>query len=63
LTAESKCKRAHGHDWSPLLANAGRTVIAAKWHLSDIMQGRSAIPPSKSKLHTTYYGTFNRMPP
>ena len=44
LTAERKCKRAHGHDWSPLLANAGRTVIAAKWHLSDIMQGRSEIP-------------------
>jgi hypothetical protein len=49
LTAESKCKQAHGHDWSPLLANAGRTVIAAKWHLSDIMQGRSAIPPSMTR--------------
>jgi hypothetical protein len=41
-------KRAHGHDWSPLFANAGSCTvsIAAKWHLSNIMQGRSDIPPS-----------------
>jgi hypothetical protein len=45
LWAESKCKRAHGHAWSPLLANAGRTVIAAKWNLSNIMHGRTPIPP------------------
>lgn len=44
LWAEAKCKRAKGHDWSPLLANAGRTVIAAKWHLSNIMTGRTMIP-------------------
>jgi UDP-N-acetylglucosamine:LPS N-acetylglucosamine transferase len=25
----------------PLLANAGRTVIAAKWHLSDLINGRT----------------------
>jgi hypothetical protein len=45
LWAESKCKHAHGHAWSPLLANAGRTVIAAKWNLSNIMHGRTPIPP------------------
>jgi hypothetical protein len=39
IWAETKCKRAKGHDWSPLLANAGRTVIAAKWNLSNIMHG------------------------
>jgi hypothetical protein len=44
IWAETKCKRAKGHDWSPLLANAGRTVIAAKWNLSNIMHGRSPIP-------------------
>jgi hypothetical protein len=45
LLAEQRCKRAHGHDWSPLLATpAGRTVIAAKWQLSNIMHGRSVIP-------------------
>ena len=27
----------------PLLANAGRAVIAAKWHLSDVMNGRLTI--------------------
>jgi hypothetical protein len=42
LDAETKCKNAKGHDWSPLLANAGRTVIAAKWHLSDVINGRGA---------------------
>jgi hypothetical protein len=35
-----KCKRAKGHAWSPLLANAGRTVIAAKWNLSNLINGR-----------------------
>ena len=40
LTAEVKCKQARGHDWSPLLATAGRAVIAAKWNLSDIRNGR-----------------------
>jgi hypothetical protein len=43
IWVENKCKRAKGHDWSPLLANAGRTVIAAKWNLSNIMHGRSPI--------------------
>jgi len=46
LWAETKCKRAKGHDWSPLLASAGRTVIAAKWNLSSIMHGRTQIPPN-----------------
>jgi hypothetical protein len=40
LSAENDCKRAKGHAWSPLLANAGRTVIAAKWHLSNVIHGR-----------------------
>jgi hypothetical protein len=33
LKAERECKRAKGHAWSPLLAKAGHTVIATKWHL------------------------------
>jgi hypothetical protein len=41
LAAERDCKRAKGHDWSPLLASAGRTVIAAKWHLSALLNGRT----------------------
>jgi hypothetical protein len=49
LWAETKCKRAKGHDWSPLLANAGRTVIAAKWNLSNIMTGRTTIPATLSR--------------
>jgi hypothetical protein len=44
LWAETKCKGAKGHDWSPLLANAGQTVIAAKWNLSNIVHGCSPIP-------------------
>jgi hypothetical protein len=44
LSAEIKCKKAKGHAWSPLLANAGRTVIAAKWHLSDLLNSRLVIP-------------------
>jgi hypothetical protein len=44
LDAEGKCKTAKGHAWSPLLANAGRAVIAAKWHLSDILNGRVYAP-------------------
>jgi hypothetical protein len=40
LSAEKACKKAKGHAWSPLLANAGRTVIAAKWHLSNIITGQ-----------------------
>jgi hypothetical protein len=43
LDAERKCKTAKGHAWSPLLANAGRTVIAAKWHLSDLLTNRIAM--------------------
>ena len=46
LWAERKCKNAKGHAWSPLLANAGRTVIAAKWHLSDVRNGRYQLPPN-----------------
>jgi hypothetical protein len=40
LHAEQDCKCAKGHAWSPLLANAGCTVIAAKWHLSNVIHGR-----------------------
>jgi hypothetical protein len=40
LSAEKDCKKAKGHAWSPLLANAGRTVIAAKRHLSNVIHGR-----------------------
>ena len=40
LRAEVECKKARGYAWSPLLANAGRTVIAAKWHLSAVLNGR-----------------------
>jgi hypothetical protein len=48
IRAENKCKRAKGHDWSPLLANAGRTVITAKWNLSNVMHRRSPIPINSS---------------
>jgi hypothetical protein len=48
LWAETQCKRAKGHDWSPLLANAGQMVIAAKWNLSNIMMGRTTIPMNLS---------------
>jgi hypothetical protein len=45
LWAENKCKRPKGQfEWSPLLASAGRTVIAAKWNLSNLMTGRTPIP-------------------
>jgi hypothetical protein len=44
LAAERDCKKAKGYDWSPLLANAGRTVIAAKWHLSDLLNDRIHLP-------------------
>ena len=37
LRAEKNCKKARGHAWSPLLAIAGRAVIAAKWHFSDVI--------------------------
>jgi hypothetical protein len=43
LSAEKNCKKAKGHAWSPLLANAGRTVIAAKWHLSNVINGRYSL--------------------
>jgi hypothetical protein len=49
LWAENQCKRAKGHDWSPLLATAGRTVIAAKWNLSNIMTGRTTLPMNVSR--------------
>jgi hypothetical protein len=44
LHAETDCKKAKGHAWSPLLANAGQTVIAAKWHLSNVLNGRLHLP-------------------
>ena len=37
------CKKAKGYAWSPLLANAGRTIIAAKWHLSAVINGQLQI--------------------
>jgi hypothetical protein len=49
LWAETNYKHAKGHDWSPLLANAGRTVIAAKWNLSNIMHGRTPTPSNVLK--------------
>jgi translation initiation factor 2B subunit (eIF-2B alpha/beta/delta family) len=63
LAAESQCKKAKGHAWSPLLANAGRTVIAAKWHLSNLCNGRltltlwnraKAILQAKAQLKEAY---------
>jgi hypothetical protein len=45
LRAERDCKRAKGHAWSSLLAQAGKMVIAAKWHLSDVLLGQIPIPP------------------
>ena len=43
LRAEVECKKAKGYAWSPLLANAGHTVIAAKWHLSAVLNGHLQI--------------------
>ena len=43
LCAEAECKKAKGYAWSPLLANAGHTVIATKWHLSAVLNGRLQI--------------------
>jgi hypothetical protein len=39
IWTENKCKWAKGRDWSPLLANEGRTVIAVKRNLSNIVHG------------------------
>jgi hypothetical protein len=51
LRAERDFKRAKGHAWSPILPHAGKTVIAAKWHLSDVRLGQIPIPPgSHSKM-------------
>ena len=71
LWAERHCKRAKGpHDWSPLLASAGQTVITAKWSLSNIIHGRTHIPPnvlretaiSKAKsLITEAYKTLRKV--
>ena len=43
LCMEIECKKAKGYAWSPLLANAGQTVIAAKWHLSAVLNERLQI--------------------
>jgi hypothetical protein len=48
LRAERDCKKAKGYAWSPLLVHAGKTVLAARWHLSDILNGRIAIPPGEN---------------
>ena len=37
LCAEKHCKKARGHAWSLLLTIAGRVIIAAKWHFSDVI--------------------------
>lgn len=44
LAAKRNCKKAKGHTWPPLLANAGHAVIAAKWHLSDLYNGWIQVP-------------------
>jgi hypothetical protein len=71
LWAEQHCKRVKGpHNWSPLLASAGQTVITAKWSLSNIIHGRTHIPPhvlqetaiSKAKsLITEAYKTLRKV--
>ena len=38
-----ECKKARGHAWLPLLANAGHTFIATKWHLSAVLNGHLQI--------------------
>ena len=43
LCAEVECKKARGYSWSPLLTNAGCTVIAAKWHLSTVLNNQLQI--------------------
>ena len=43
LHVEIECKKAKGYAWSALLTNAGRTIIAAKWHLSAVLNGRLQI--------------------
>ena len=40
ICAKIECKKAKGYAWSPLLANAGHTVITTKWHLSAVLNGR-----------------------
>ena len=58
------CKKVKGYAWSPLLANAGCTVIAAKWHLSAVLSGRlqirlmdhaHAIIAAKKQLKDAYH--------
>ena len=39
LSTEAKCKKARGHAWSPILATAGKAIIAAEWPLSYILNG------------------------
>ena len=63
IHAEMECKKAKGYAWSPLLANAGCTVIAAKWHLSAVLNGSlqlclmdraHAIIPAKKQVKEAY---------
>jgi hypothetical protein len=73
LHAERDCKRAKGHAWSSLLAHAGKMVIAAKWHLSDVCLGWESqyhpVPEpkcysmldNKSKRHTRPFEKSNKM--
>jgi hypothetical protein len=49
LRAERECKKAKGYAWSPLLVHAGKTVLAARWHLSDVLNGRIEIPPGEKE--------------
>ena len=74
LRAEIECKKAKGFAWSPLLANAEHTVIAAKWHLSAVLNSRlqiqlmvqtcaiSLMPGNKSKRLTLSYKKSKNMP-
>ena len=43
ICTEIECKKAKRYAWLPLLTNAGHTVIAAKWHLSAVLNGRLQI--------------------
>ena len=63
LHAEVECMEALGYAWSPLLVNAGCTVIATKWHLSTvldnwlqirIMDRACAIIQAKKQLKEAY---------
>ena len=68
LCVEVECKKAKGYAWSPLLTNARCTIIAAKWHLSAVVNGwlqiwlmdwTHAIINAKKQLKEAYAGLHN----